>query len=518
MHPGYRSPDAMGPSGPIDPSLSVISIRSTSKRPIALFANFSMHYYGDKDLSADYYGLFASRIKQKIVDGKRPTDAPEFVGVMSHGCSGDIYLRDYLKPAPKTPPHNISTYSDAIVGIAYKTYQAIDNYRSDATLDMAQAELPLKYRTPDKQRLEWAQRIVSKTKGLPQSTEDVYAREQLILHKLQQTKVVLQAIRIGEIGLTGMPNEVYALTGLKVKAMSPLKHTVTVDLANGADGYIPPPEQHFLGGYNTWAARSAGLEVQAEPKIVETVMQLLERVAKRHRRTPRLPLGPASTALINTKPAAYWRLNEFQMPHAIDRMGRYDGMFEMGVAFYLKGPHSPTYNGPGVVNRSVHFAGGRLRSRIRSLKSDYSFSGWLWNGMPNDARAFGGHLFSRGHDQSPDGLAEHLGIGGSSGNTGNIVFVANGKSYAGKSVIPRWTWTHVTCSRTAGHVSVYVNGQLEIDAQVRTRVSHIPQVFVGGRNDNRDNFEGRLDEVAIWTRAISKEEATAIYRAAQPQE
>ena len=29
------------------------------------------------------------------------------------------------------------------------------------------------------------------------------------------------------------------------------------------------PHQHELGGYTTWPARTAGLEVSAEPKIVE---------------------------------------------------------------------------------------------------------------------------------------------------------------------------------------------------------------------------------------------------------
>ena len=30
--------------------------------------------------------------------------------------------------------------------------------------------------------------------------------------------------------------------------------TMNLSLANGAEGYIPPPEQHHLGGYNTWPA------------------------------------------------------------------------------------------------------------------------------------------------------------------------------------------------------------------------------------------------------------------------
>ena len=60
---------------------------------------------------------------------------------------------------------------------------------------------------------------------------------------------------------------------------------MNIELANGSEGYIPPPEQHALGGYTTWPARTAGLEVQAEPKIVAAVLGLLEQVAGRPRRT-----------------------------------------------------------------------------------------------------------------------------------------------------------------------------------------------------------------------------------------
>ena len=72
----------------------------------------------------------------------------------------------------------------------------------------------------------------------------------------------------------------FGSTGLTIKAKSPLRPTFTIELANGYDGYIPPPEQHKLGGYTTWRARSSCLEAEAEPKIVAVVLQLLEQVAK----------------------------------------------------------------------------------------------------------------------------------------------------------------------------------------------------------------------------------------------
>jgi len=96
----------------------------------------------------------------------------------------------------------------------------------------------------------------------------------------------LQAIRLGELGIVAMPCEVYGSTGLAIKARSPLKPTFTIELANGYDGYLPPPEQHALGGYTTWRARSSCLEVEAEPKIVAAVSTLLEQVASERRDEP----------------------------------------------------------------------------------------------------------------------------------------------------------------------------------------------------------------------------------------
>ena len=81
-----------------------------------------------------------------------------------------------------------------------------------------------------------------------------------------------------------MPNEVYGITGLKLKAQSPFETTVNMSLANGAAGYIPPPEQHYLGGYTTWPARTAALEQDAEPQIVDALLGMLEELSGRNRK------------------------------------------------------------------------------------------------------------------------------------------------------------------------------------------------------------------------------------------
>ena len=102
--------------------------------------------------------------------------------------------------------------------------------------------------------------------------------ETLILSKMPKTRMItLQAIKIGTLGIGAIPNEVFAETGLNIKKYSPFDMTYTISLANGAFGYIAPPEQHALGGYTTWRARSSCLSIYAEPLIKYELIELLEK-------------------------------------------------------------------------------------------------------------------------------------------------------------------------------------------------------------------------------------------------
>ena len=59
MHAGRKWDDVTGEAGPKDPDLSLISVQTREGEPFAVLANFSMHYFSDAAISADYFGLFA---------------------------------------------------------------------------------------------------------------------------------------------------------------------------------------------------------------------------------------------------------------------------------------------------------------------------------------------------------------------------------------------------------------------------------------------------------------------------
>ncbi len=506
MHSGSVWDNVTGESGPEDPDLSLISIQSREGKPIAVLANFSMHYFGDRDISADYFGLFSEGLKEKIAKDS------DFVGIMSHGCSGDIWRRDYTKPKEQwNTGQTIQQYTDGLLAIALQTYENI-KYQHDVDLAMSERRMTLKYRVPDAQRLQWAKQIMEKVVDrLPETLQEVYAREQIILHERQQTEIVMQGIRIGNIGIATTPNETYAITGLKIKAASPLKQNIVIELANGGDGYIPPPEQHLFGGYNTWAARSAGLEVTAEPKIAEACIELLEKVAGKPRRDVTLSKGPAAIAIEKSNPDAWWRLDEFSGQRAVDSSGNHrDAIYESRVTYYLQGPRSEYFCADGQKNRAVMFVGERLRGRIENLGKKYSVSLWLWNGMPNDGRDVSGWFFSRGTNYGLGPYGDHLGIGGTGGHTGKLIFLHGDEMktvVAGKSIIPRWKWQHVVFVRDLESVRVYLNGKLEIETTAKANFpANFDRLFLGGRSDNSNNWEGRLDEIAVYRKALSNEE------------
>jgi len=511
MHAAANPDDVTSEAGPEDPELGMISLRAVGGRPIAVLATFSMHYFGAADLSADYFGLFCADLERRLAPpGSAGHDSA--VVLLAHGCSGDIWRVDYAVPKERRPDPTIADYAAGLAAIAAGACAGVE-HRGDVTLAMEERRLAMEYRRPDRQRLEWAERIVAGLGGRPPSTqEEVYAREQVILHGLPPAEVVVQALRVGDVAIATTPCETYAVTGLKIKAASPLERTLVIELANGGDGYIPPPEQHALGGYNTWPARSAGLETEAEPRICEAAIGLLERVCAAPRRAPAPPAGAAAARILGAGPVALWRLDDPQGPHAADASPHgHDAVYEPGITFWLEGPAGIAP--PGVVNRACCFAGGRLRARLPGLGTRYSVAAWVWNGLPDGARDVAGWIVSRSpdHGLAPDG--DHVGLLGAGERAGRLVYLhGDGAPVAGSTPVDRWSWHHVVFVRDGATARVFLDGRLEIEAPVPPTSGPPPEaLFLGGRSDRADGWEGRLDEAVVFDRVLDEAEIRRLF-------
>jgi neutral ceramidase len=280
MNPPRESPNLIEPAGPTDPQVGVLAVRSSEGRPIAVLANYGLHYIGDVrpgHISADYFGVFADRI-QALLDADRQD--PPFVGMLTNGTSGDVNNINFRLAAPARQAYERSrTVAGDVAGEAARVIGDA-TYRSEVVLNAQSAEITLGVRRPSSEELEQAKAILAAASpGTLQKREEVFANETVKLADYPpQVQVPLQVIRIGEAALVAIPCEVFAEIGLEIKEKSPFKQTMVVSLANGYNGYLPTPAQHALGGYETWRARSSYLEVDAAPKIMEQVTMLLESV------------------------------------------------------------------------------------------------------------------------------------------------------------------------------------------------------------------------------------------------
>ncbi len=283
MNPRRGSPDLVKPAGPVDPAVSVVSVQHADGRPLAVLANFGIHYCGGfkfREVSADYFGVFARRIGKLLSAGDV---APPFVGILTNGTSGDISNGfSFRKPTPRKAPYQwMEEVGHMVAAEALRVIESME-YRDRVSLAMRQTELELGIRRPDEERLAWARKVWSKAEGKKRfSRPEIYAREALYLAEYPATiSMPLQALRIGELGIAAIPCEVFAETGLAIKESSPLDPTFVVEIANAYHGYLPTPQQHAWGGYETWPARSSCLEIEAEPKIRKAVVELLGEVGE----------------------------------------------------------------------------------------------------------------------------------------------------------------------------------------------------------------------------------------------
>jgi hypothetical protein len=283
MNPG-TSPEVLDrPAGPIDPDVTILSVRDAkTRKPLALFANYTLHYVGGVprgQISADYFGEFARLMPFRLRAGD------DFVAMMSNGASGDINNIPFLitRP-PREPFEQIRIVAQKTADAAWFAWKKIDAYDSDVRLGMIQREITLKMRRPTTEQIERAKKILA-TKDeaerakLPRLAEP-YARRTLSLAEGPETlDIPLQALRIGDFAVCAIPFETLVEIGLDLKKRSPFPRTIVLGVTNGYNGYLPTPEQHELGGYETWLG-TCKVQKDASVIITDHLLEMLGELAK----------------------------------------------------------------------------------------------------------------------------------------------------------------------------------------------------------------------------------------------
>lgn len=275
--PSNKQDELIKPAGPTDPEIAFVSVQSKNGRPIAVLANYSLHYVGGVlagAISGDYFGVFDRRLGEML--GTERSDPP-FVAMMSNGTSGDINNINFRNRGPAMAPYEkMNRVGNAIAAEVYRAYQTV-TYQDWVKLDARYDEIALAPRKPTPEMIDYAKKVMARpaTEKAWHVNEKTYARSVLQSQAAPAAvKVPLQAFRLGDLAIAATPVETFVEVGLEIKAKTPLAKAFTISIANGSYGYMPTFEQHKLGGYETWLGTNR-VEFEAAPKMVKTLLGMM---------------------------------------------------------------------------------------------------------------------------------------------------------------------------------------------------------------------------------------------------
>jgi len=277
MNPGYKNPNIVKPAGPIDPDVGIIRLTDADHNTIAMLTNFALHYVGGGSsgaISADYFAFHADAIQH--------FRGEKFVSLLANGCCGDINNIDINNRPTRTKPYEHAKHVAAMLAAeAFRVSEKL-RFTSDGKIATAREIINVDVRPISAEELAKAEEIAKHTKEGPPNTEQVYAREIVLLS--QMPKVVeaeIQVIAINNLAIVALPGEIFVEIGLEIKQASPFEYTFVVELGNGWIGYIPTAKAFTEGtkaSYETQLARSSKSVPETGDKMRDTAINLLNNI------------------------------------------------------------------------------------------------------------------------------------------------------------------------------------------------------------------------------------------------
>jgi hypothetical protein len=239
-----------------------------------VIVSFAMHpdtTGGGTLFSADYiYGL-DQRMKKAF--------GPDFHTLFGTGTCGDINNRDVHAQKQKMADELGTILGDKVVAAIQK--DALTPIKQ-AALAMRSTKVPAKLQQFDDADLAKAN-VTMKRLGEPgfPMMESVQACKVLDLVRLKKlwgdtVPLEVQAIRLDdETAIVTLPSEIFVNLGLMIKASSPFKTTLVVELANDSVAYIPTKQAFLEGSYEVTNSR---VERGTGEKLAEAAIGLLKEL------------------------------------------------------------------------------------------------------------------------------------------------------------------------------------------------------------------------------------------------
>ncbi|MBI3920986.1 MAG: hypothetical protein HY318_06150 [Armatimonadetes bacterium] len=269
----YPWEDVIRPTGPFDPDLPVFALRRKNGSLASVVFNHSVHNIGALTqgmLSPGFYGLAAQDLERR--HGGTTLFLPGAFGSSHNTGAFGSTQNIHAVPAAECV-HRVTAAVEKGLCDAQPVLLDLDPVRvlkrpfayRIREFDEAEEEAAVKY---------WAEKY--NPEGA-ESTMKVFRDMRADMAPVQgeERQTWLQAIRLGDIALVGVPGEMFCALGLEIRRRSPFRYTYIVGLANDTIGYIGDRAGYDLGGYQLWAGWHSLSAPGTGEAMVEQALEML---------------------------------------------------------------------------------------------------------------------------------------------------------------------------------------------------------------------------------------------------
>ena len=269
FNPGQLNPEIVRTAGRIDPQVGIVSISKPGRgNPLGAIISFALHLdtVGGTEYSADYPRFLQDRLRE--------TFGSEFISMFGAGTCGDINHADVTVRGRRSA-QEIGTMLGTTVAQRTEKLAAVGKPSLDVRRAVIQA--PLQSYTKEEIARAGEQMAQVDSRQVPfLERVKAYKIMALQLRKGTSLPIEVQVFRLSkDVAIVTLPGEVFVDLGIAIKAASPFKTTLVIELTNDAPGYIPTRKAFAEGSYETVNSR---VKPGGGELMLETAVQLLQEL------------------------------------------------------------------------------------------------------------------------------------------------------------------------------------------------------------------------------------------------
>ncbi len=272
FNPGQQNANIVRPAGPVDPQVGIVLLSSpqADAKPAAAIVAFALHLdtRGGTEYSADYPQVVEDRLRESL--------GTDFDLLFAAGTCGDINHIDVTKSGRRST-EKIGSLLSQTVRHAIEQPEVLSSSEPALAVRSEKVDVPLQ--TYSDGQMATARR----------NLDLVGTRELSFLEQVEAVKIVdlqrwtgptvpleVQVFRLdSETAIVTLPAEIFVELGLAIKAASPFRTTLVVELTNDSLGYIPTRKAFVEGSYETVNSR---IEPGSGERLVEAAIDLLREL------------------------------------------------------------------------------------------------------------------------------------------------------------------------------------------------------------------------------------------------